>query len=372
MTDMKTKAAVLQGAGRPWDILELDLSRPRPGEALVRMEVAGLCHSDEHMKYGAVRYPAVGGHEGAGIVEEVGEGVTRVAVGDHVAISWIPSCGVCRWCVTGHSNLCDLGANMMTGELANGGFRFRHGDTEVGGSAATGTFSQWTVVDERSLVKVDPDLPLEWVSLVTCAVATGWGSVINAGEARPGDAVVIYGSGGIGMNAVQAAVSAHAGIVAVVDPVGWKLDYAKSIGADLIFESAEAAHAEMWEQTRGVGADLTVVTVGKVTADVVRAAFELTRKGGTIVLTGVSDDVTEATIQLPGSFLTLFQKRIVGSLYGHCNPRFDIPHLLGMARAGKLKLDGLVTQRYSLDEINRGYDDLLDGRNIRGVIIHEH
>jgi NDMA-dependent alcohol dehydrogenase len=369
---MKTRAAVLTGSGRPWEVTEVDLSDPQAGEALVRIEVAGLCHSDEHMKYGDVPLPAIGGHEGAGVVESVGAGVTRVAVGDRVAISWIPSCGVCRWCVTGQSNLCDLGANMLTGELANGGFRYSLNGKGIGGSAATGTFSQWSVMDERSLVKVDPELPLEWVSLVTCAVATGWGSVVNAGKVRPGDTVVIYGSGGIGMNAVQAAVSVNAGIVAVVDPVSWKLDHAKDVGADVAYTNAEEAHSAVWDLTHGAGADVTIVTVGKVTADVVRAAFELTRKGGTMVLTGVSDHVMENTLELPGSMLTLFQKSIVGSLYGHCNPRADIPRLLSLAKSGKLDLSRLVTSRYSLDQINQGYDDLLAGKNIRGIIVHEH
>jgi len=362
----------LTGGRRPWEIMEVDLADPQPGEVLIRVEVAGLCHSDEHAKYSPIPYPTIGGHEGAGVVEAVGEGVRSVAVGDHVGVSWIPSCGKCRWCLTGQSNLCDLGANIMTGELANGGFRFSLDGTGLGASAATGTFSQWAVVDERSVVKVDPELPLEWISLVTCAVATGWGSVVNAGRVQPGDAVVIYGCGGIGVNAVQAAIDAHAGVVAVVDPIQWKRDYAKGLGADFTYASAGEAHADLWERTGGVGADLAVVTVGKVNAEVVEAAFHLTRKGGTIVLTGVSDDIAETTIKLPGSLLTLFQKKIVGSLYGNCNPRVDIPRLLTMAKNGKLKLDGLVTARYSLDEINLGYDDLLAGKNLRGVIVHEH
>ena len=369
---MKTKAAVLTGIGREWEVFEVDLAEPRAGEALVRMEVAGLCHSDEHGKYGGQSLPMVGGHEGAGIVEAVGPGVSRVAVGDHVGISWIPSCGKCRWCVTGQSNLCDLGANIMTGELANGGFRFSLNGQELGGTAAAGTFSQWIVVDERSLVTVDPQIPLEWVSLVTCGVATGWGSVVNAGQVRPGDVVVIYGSGGIGANAVQAAVGANAGTVAVVDPVAGKLDFARRLGADRTYDKSSDAHSDVLDLTRGVGADLAVITVGKVTSEVVRAAYEITRKGGTIVLTGVSDNIMEDTIQLPGSMLTLFQKRIVGSLYGHCNPRVDIPRLLSLAQSGKLALDEMITRRYRLDEINVGYADLLDGQNIRGVIIHEH
>ncbi|ABH00817.1 alcohol dehydrogenase (plasmid) [Rhodococcus jostii RHA1] len=369
---MKTKAAALTGVHRDWEVLEFDLDDPGPGEVLVQMKVAGLCHSDKHAKFGGMTYPLVGGHEGAGVVEAVGDGVSRVSIGDHVAVSWIPSCGTCRWCASGQSNLCDLGANMVTGELANGGFRFHRDGTDIGAMAATGTFSQFSVVDQRSVVKVDPTIPFEWVSLVTCGVATGWGSVVNAGEVKAGDTVAVYGCGGIGSNAVRAAVGANAGLVAAIDPVESKLEFAKQSGADFVYTSAEEAHADLWERTYGVGADVTVVTVGVVTSEVVRAAFELTRKGGTVVLTGVSDDVMENTIELPGGILTLFQKRIVGSLYGHCNPLVDIPRLLRMAQAGKLVLDDLVTRRYALEDINQGFDDMLAGHNIRGLIVHDH
>jgi NDMA-dependent alcohol dehydrogenase len=368
---MKTKAAALTGPDRDWEILEFDLDDPQPGEVLVRMKVAGLCHSDKHMKYSAAVYPFVGGHEGAGIVEAVGEGVTRLAVGDHVACSWIPSCGVCRFCSTGQSNLCDLGANMVTGELANGGYRFHLDGEGIGAMAATGTFSQFSVLDQRSLVRVDSSIPLEWVSLVTCSVATGWGSVINSGNVRAGDTVAVYGCGGIGANAVNAAVNANADIVAVVDPVELKRTYAKQLGADFVFASAEEAHAELIDRTLGVGVDVTVVAAGVVTSDIVRAAFDVTRKGGTIVLTGVADDITEDTIVLSGSMLTLFHKRIIGSLYGGCNPVADIPKLLRLAQHGKLKLDDLVTRRYALGDVNQGFADMLNGHNIRGLIIHE-
>jgi len=271
---MKTKAAVLTGLHRDYEVREIDLAEPRAGEALVRMKVAGLCHSDEHNKCGGTSLPIVGGHEGAGVVEAVGPGVTALAVGDHVGVSWIPSCGKCRWCITGHSNLCDLGANLATGVLANGGLRFSMDGTEIGGVAATGTFSQWIVADERSLVKVDPDIPLEWVSLVTCGVTTGWGSVVNAGQVSAGDVVIIYGCGGIGSSAVQAAANAGAQIVATVDPVAMKREFAKDLGADRTYDNAADAHRDLLDLTRGVGADVAIVTVGKVTSEVVRAAFE--------------------------------------------------------------------------------------------------
>lgn len=369
---MKSKAAILTGTHRDWEVVELDVDEPHAGEVRVRMEVAGLCHSDEHLKYGNVPYPLVGGHEGSGVVESVGEGVTKVAAGDHVAIAWIPSCGTCRWCLTGRSNLCDLGANMLTGELANGGYRFMLEGQGIGGNAASGTLSQYTVVDQRAVIKVDPSVSLEWASLVTCSSTTGWGSVIRAGEVTSGDTVAIYGCGGVGANAVRAAVAVGAGLVAVIEPVEWKRDFAKESGADLVFADAVSAQSELWERTHGIGMDVAVITVGKVNSEIVRAAFELISKGGTIVLTGVSDDIMADSIELPGSMLTLFQKRIVGSLYGHSNPLVDIPRMIRMAQDGKLNLEGLVTGRYALNDVNTGYADLLAGRNIRGVVVHEH
>lgn len=371
-TVIKTKAALLMGPHQGWEIRELELAEPRAGEVLVRLEVAGLCHSDEHAKYGSVPYPMVGGHEGAGVVEAAGPGTRRVSAGDHVAVSWIPSCGTCRWCIAGQGNLCDSGMNIATGELPNGGFRYFLDGKGVGGGVGLGTFSQWAVVDERSVVKVDSSIPLEWASLVSCGVATGWGSVVNAGKVGAGDVVVVYGCGGIGVNAVRAAIQSNAGMVAVVEPVAWKREFAEKSGADVAYPDAESAQTDLWDRTKGVGADVAVITVGKVDSQVIGAAFQVVRKGGTIVLTGLSDDVMEDTIQLPGSMLTLFQKRLVGSLYGNCTPHYDIPRLLDMAKAGKLELDDLVTNRYRLEDINQGYDDMLNGRNIRGVIVHEH
>ncbi|ORA26275.1 alcohol dehydrogenase [Mycobacterium aquaticum] len=368
---MKTKAAVLTGLHQEYQVREIDVAEPRAGEALVRMKVSGLCHSDEHNKCGGTSLPIVGGHEGSGVVEAVGPGVTRLEVGDHVGVSWIPSCGRCRWCVTGHSNLCDLGANLATGVLANGGLRYSMDGVPIGGIAATGTFSQFLVADERSLVKVDKDIPLEWVSLVTCGVTTGWGSVVNAGQVREGDVVAIYGCGGIGSSAVQAAVNSGAQTVAAVDPVAMKLEFAQKLGADRTYDNAADAHTDILALTCGVGADVAVVTVGKVTSEVVRAAFDITRKGGTVVLTGVSDYYDDNTIELPGTWLTLFQKKLVGTLYGNCNPHVDIPRLLGLAKRGKLRLDDFITRRYTLDQINQGYADLLAGHNIRGVILHD-
>jgi len=370
---MKTKAAVLWELGRDWEVVELDLDPPKAGEVLIRYVAAGLCHSDEHLRHGDIvpRFPLVGGHEGAGIIEEVGPGVSRVKPGDHVVCSFIPACGHCRWCSTGQQNLCDMGATILVGTLPDGTFRF-HGDgQDLGGMCMIGTFSQWSTISEHSCVKVDDDLPLETAVLVGCGVPTGWGSAVYAAKVAPGDTVLIFGIGGIGINAVQGAAHAGAANIIAVDPLANKREKAEDFGATHSVASGEEAKQLAGELTMGVGADKAIITVDIVTEQVVQDAFDGIRKGGRVVVTGLADPA-KLTIHLSGAILTLFQKEVVGTLFGSSNPMYDITKLLGLYRAGQLKLDELVTRSYKLEEVNQGYQDLLDGKNLRGVIIHEH
>jgi S-(hydroxymethyl)glutathione dehydrogenase/alcohol dehydrogenase len=370
---MKTKAAILRGPKTDWEVVELDLDPPKANEVLIRFVAAGLCHSDEHLRTGDMpsRYPIVGGHEGAGIIEEVGPGVTRVKPGDHVVCSFIPSCGHCRFCSTGQQNLCDLGATLLEGNLPDGTFR-RHLDGEdVAAMCMLGSFAQWGVVSEYSVVPVDKDLPLETAVLVGCGVPTGWGSAVYAAGVRPGETVVIYGIGGIGINAVQGAKHAGAKNIVAVDPLANKREKAEELGATHSAASAEEAQELITNLTWGVGADNAIVTVGVVQEEVVESAFNAIRKGGTVTVTGLGN-LMEKTIHLNGAMLTLFQKRVQGTLFGSANPIYDIKKMLDLYRSGDVKLDELVTKQYSLDDINTGYQDLLDGRNIRGVIVHEH
>jgi alcohol dehydrogenase (nicotinoprotein) len=371
---MKTKAAVLHGPGTDWEVIELDLDPPSDGEVLIRYVAAGLCHSDQHVQTGDIRprFPLVGGHEGSGVIEQVGPGVSRVEPGDHVVCAFIPSCGRCRFCSTGHQNLCDLGLNAVTGVLPAGGFRLHRDGEDYGGFAILGTFSQYGTVSENSVVKIDEDIPLETAALVSCGVPTGWGSAVYAARVQPGDTVVIYGIGGIGINAVQGARHAGAKNVVAVDPVAFKREKAEELGATHSAADAQAAQQLVWEQlSPGVGADHAIVTAGVVDEGIVDAAFNVIRKGGQVTVTGLAHEEAK-TVQVVGSMLTLFEKRIVGSLFGSCNPVHDIPKLLNLYRSGDLKLDELVTRRYSLEEINQGYRDMLDGRNVRGLIVHQH
>jgi alcohol dehydrogenase (nicotinoprotein) len=371
---METRAAILREVPGRWEVHTVELDPPRDREVLVRIVASGLCHSDDHFATGDIsvgHLPFCGGHEAAGVVEAVGPGVSTLREGDHVVTAFIPSCGHCRWCSTGHQNLCDVGADILDGHLPGGGYRFHAGGEDFGGMCMLGTFSQWSVISEMSCVKVDDDLPLETAVLVGCGVPTGWGSSVYAAGVEPGETVVIYGIGGIGANAVQGAAAAGAMNIVAVDPLAMKREAAEDLGATHSVASAEEALALTQELTRGVGADKAIITVDVVNAEVVAAAVDAIRKGGTAVITGLADP-HKLTVQLSGAGLTLYEKTVKGSLFGSGNPVNDIPKLLGMYQAGKLKLDELISKRYTLDQINEGYADLLEGKNIRGVIVHEH
>jgi NDMA-dependent alcohol dehydrogenase len=370
---MKTKAAVLFEGGKPFEIVELDLAGPGPGEVLIKYVAAGLCHSDLHLTDGDLppRFPIVGGHEGSGIIEDVGPGVTKVKPGDHVVCSFIPSCGTCRYCATGRSNLCDMGATILEGCMPDGSFRFHMGDTDFGAMCMLGTFAERATVSEHSVVKVDDWLPLETAVLVGCGVPTGWGSANYAGAVRAGDTTVVYGIGGIGINAVQGAKQAGAKYVIAVDPLEFKRQTALAFGATHAFATAEQAAEKISELTWGQLADQAIITVGTVDEQVVTDAFNAVGKGGTVVITGLANP-SKLTVHVSGCVMALYEKTIKGSLFGSSNPQYDIVKLLRLYDAGQLKLDELITTRYTLDQVNEGYQDLRDGKNIRGVVIYSH
>ena len=368
-----TRAAIARGPHIGWEIADLQLDEPKAHEVRVKFYAAGLCHSDNHVTKGDARprFPIVGGHEGAGIVESVGPDVRRVKVGDRLICSYIPACGACRPCVTGHQNMCVKGLNAGTGMFLDGTFRFHLGDEDLGGFCTLGTFSQYAVVSEWACVPVADDIPWEVACLVGCGVPTGWGSAVYAAGVQPGETVLIYGIGGIGINAVQGARHAGARYIVAVDPIEFKREMADELGATHSVASAGEAHELVLQLTHGVGADNAIVTAGVVTEDVVEAGFNAIRKGGTVTVTGLGN-IADKTIHLSGTMLTLFQKRVQGTLFGSANPMYDIKKMLDLYRTGDVKLDELVTRTYRLEEINQGYQDLIDGRNIRGVILHEH
>jgi alcohol dehydrogenase (nicotinoprotein) len=369
---MKTRAAIIRGVGRDWEVIDADLDAPKAGEVLIRMVASGLCHSDAHIPEGDldVRFPMVGGHEGAGVVESIGQGVTRVKPGDHVVLSWMPICGHCQFCASGHSYICDNMTTILEGSMPDGTFRFHSDGEDLGALDLIGTFSEYSTVPQDSCIVVDKDLPLDLVVLFGCGVLTGWGSSVLAGEVKPGDTTVIYGSGGIGNYAVQGARYAGASAVVAVDPVPFKRELALKVGATHAAESAEEAHEIIQEITRGVGADQAVISVGVADEKIVSDAVAAIRKGGVVVLTSVAK-ATEKTVHVSGFELTLLNKRIQGSLYGSTNPYYDLPRLIDIYRAGHLVLDETISARYTLDEINRGYEDLSSGNNLRGLIMFD-
>jgi NDMA-dependent alcohol dehydrogenase len=374
---------VLHGVGQDWSIEEIEVDGPKAGEVLVHWTHAGLCHSDEHLVTGDLvptdemleamgspgMFPIVGGHEGAGIIAEVGPGVTSVQPGDHVSASFIPSCGTCRYCSRGQQNLCDQGAGaFLPGMITDGTSRHRVGERDLMLFAKLGTFSEYSCVAESQVIKVASDLPLDVVSLVSCGVATGWGSATSRADVRPGDNVVVVGIGGIGANAVQGAAMAGAKRVIAVDPLEFKREKAMEFGATHTFASMEEALPSVTEMTEGHMADKVIMTPGVLYGDLMALGTQLAGKGGTIV-TGVAPITqTESSVNL--FEMTMWQKEIKGAIFGALNPRNDIPNLLSMYQAGTLKLDELITKTYSLDEINAGYQDMRDGKNLRGVVVH--
>ena len=367
---MKVKAAVLHDVKTPFEITELDLDGPGAGEVLIRYVAAGLCHSDLHLTEGDLtpRFPVVGGHEGAGVIEEVGPGVTKVKPGDHVVCSFIPNCGVCRYCSTGHQSLCDMGATILEGSFPDGSFRFHDGGTDYGQMCMLGTFAEYATISQHSVVKVDPSLSLETAVLVGCGVPTGWGTAVYAGDVRAGDTVVIYGIGGIGINAVQGAKHAGAKNVVVVDPLEFKRSTALQFGATHAFGDAAAAQAAVVDMTRGQGADKALVTVGIVDEDVVSAAFDVVGKGGVVVVTGLANPA-KLTVHVSGAVLTLYEKTIKGSYMGSCVPVRDIPRFISLYQQGKLPVDRLIDRRLPLQEINEGFDRLQAVAVVRQIMV---
>ncbi|MDT5217539.1 MAG: S-(hydroxymethyl)glutathione dehydrogenase / alcohol dehydrogenase [Mycobacterium sp.] len=368
---MKTKGALIWEFNQPWSIEEIELGDPVKDEVKIQMEAAGMCHSDHHLVTGGIPmfgFPVLGGHEGAGIVTEVGPGVEDLEPGDHVVLSFIPSCGRCPSCQAGMRNLCDLGAGLLGGKaVADDTHRIHAKGQPVFPMTLLGTFSPYMVVHKSSVVKIDKSIPFEVACLVGCGVTTGYGSATRSADIRPGEDVAIVGIGGVGMSALQGAVNAGARYVFAIDPVEWKRDQALKFGATHVYPDIESAMGGVAEATWGLMAKKVIVTVGELHGKDVDSYVNLTSKGGTCVLTAMGS-LMESEVTLNLAMLTLMQKRLQGTIFGGGNPHFDIPQLLSMYKAGKLNLDDMVTRQYKLEQINDGYKDMLEGRNIRGII----
>ena len=313
--------------------------------------------------------PIIGGHEGAGVVEEVGTGVSWLAPGDHVVFGFIPSCGRCPSCSTGHQSLCDLGAIIGIGRQVDGTSRHHAQGQDLGLMCMLGTFSHHTVVNEASCIKVDEGVPLDRACLLGCGVITGWGSSVYAAEVAPGDVVAVIGIGGIGINAVQGARMAGAKQIWAIDPVEFKRSKALDFGATHTAASLEEAHPAIAEASWGRMADKVIMAMGVGSGELLAAALAITAKRGRVVITNLHPAL-ETTANISLLDLTLSEKQVVGALFGSGNPRADVPKLLELYHRGQIDLDGLVTKTYPLEGVNDGYADMREGINLRGVLVY--
>jgi Zn-dependent alcohol dehydrogenase len=366
---VKISAAVLERTGGPLTLAELDLAPPGPGEVLVRLHASGVCHSDQNAIDGtsATRCPAVLGHEGAGVVESVGPGVTRVAAGDHVALSWAPSCGFCAECLRELPHLCSTAWPAMgAGGLLDGTTRLSRDGEPVYHYSFISSFAQATVVPERSCVPIPADVPFDVAGLVGCAVTTGVGAVWRTAGVRPGDRVAVIGCGGVGLSAVLAAAAAGAGCVIAVDVSEEKLDGAAQFGATdgVLWAGSPEATADAVREASGGGVDYAIEATGRPEA--MLAAFLSTRTRGAAVLIGIPRE--DAVLPLPALSIPRMERRVLGSLYGSSRPERDFVLILDLYRRGILPLDRLISHRLPLEEVERGFELLRSGEALRVVL----
>ena len=360
---------VLEATGGPLTPSELELAPPGPEEVLVRLHASGVCHSDWNAVDGTAENPCpcVLGHEGAGVVEAVGAGVTRVAVGDHVALSWAPSCGECPECRRDLPQLCStMWPAMGTGGLMDGTPRLSRDREPVFHYSFLSTFAEACVVPERSCVKIGDDIPFDVAALVGCAVTTGVGAVWRTAGVERGDRVAVIGCGGVGLSALMAAVAAGAERVVAVDTAPGKLEVARSFGATdtVLWQHSAAQTAEAVREASGGGVDYALEATGRPEA--METAFLSTRTRGAAVLIGIPR--ADAVLSLPAATIPRMERRVLGSIYGSSKPERDFPDTLERYRRGDLPLDRLVSHRLPLEEAGRGFELMQSGEALRVVL----
>jgi S-(hydroxymethyl)glutathione dehydrogenase / alcohol dehydrogenase len=365
------RAAICNTVGEPLEVTDVDLKPPQAGEVRVRLGASGVCHSDLSIQNGTilVATPLVLGHEGAGVVEEVGDGVESVKPGDHVVISWVPQCGQCYFCQRGQGELCESGnISMATNGLLDGTYRFHRGDQELGQMAAAGTFSEETIVPAIGAVKIDDDVPLKAAALIGCGVLTGFGAATNTADIRAGDTVAVVGCGGVGLNVIQGARYAGAERVIAIDMMASKLELAKLFGAtDLVNAGDGDPVSKVMDLTAQRGADVAFEVIGL--GPTIEQTIAMTRRGGQAILVGVPK--MEVTINIPAFFgVVLQEKTIKGCWYGSSNVHTDVPKLARLYSEGELKLDELISREIKLDDVNDAFRALEAGEVARSVILY--
>ena len=363
---MKTKAAVCYQPHAPLVVEELDIDAPKEGEVLVRVASAGVCHSDYHVMKGEWNppLPMVLGHEGAGVVEAVGPGVTMSKPGDHVILNFRPNCGWCKYCASGRPVLCN-GADTARWMMFDGTSRLHKGSTEYFHFARTACFSEYAVVPQSGAVPIRHDMPLDKACLVGCSVMTGVGAVTNTAKVTPGASVVVIGAGGIGLNVIQGAKLAGAGRIIAVDMLENKLAFAREFGATDVIDASKGDTVERVLGLTDGGADYAFEAIGM--SKTIMQAYDCTGLGGTTCIVGMApedDNITVNALSLPRT-----ERTIVGSWYGGARPWVDLPKMVDLYMAGKLKVDELVSRTYPLDEINVAYDALAAGEVARSILV---
>ncbi len=368
MTDqVRTYAAVCRQQGII-GVEEVLVAAPAADQIRIKIAACGVCHSDLSAAQGRIKLPLplVLGHEASGVVESVGDAVTEFAVGDHVLTSFVSMCGRCEYCASGRPHLCEQGLRAA--------YRLPGGTTSITDTAgnelnmfsACGVMAGFATLNTGNVVRIDKQMPLEPASLISCGVMTGVGAVFNTAQVKPGSTVVVIGAGGVGLNAIQAAAIAGASRVLAVDTSEEKLELAKSFGAtDRVDASKDPDWGKLVKKLTDGGADYCFDCVGK--GVVLESAMRAAKRGGTVVSVGVAgaDDITSVRTMA----LTFEEKTLRGSYFGSARPRVDFPRLVSMYGAGQLKLDELITRRYTLSEAATAFDDLKTGRNARGVIV---
>lgn len=330
-----------------------------PGQVRVAIHATGVCHSDLSAMNGTIPQPApvVLGHEGVGEVTEIGDGVDNVAVGDHVVVVWVPPCGKCKFCLSGQPNLCNQ--SLMLGA----GARFKLDDQLIPGFAGTGTFADEVTLPKQAVVSIAKDVPWDVASLIGCGVTTGVGAAINAAKVRPGSSVVVFGCGGVGIATIQGARIAGAAEIVAVDLVESKREMAKNFGATHA-TSPEGLSAVRQEITGGDGFDYAFEVIGLPLT--IRAAFDAVRRGGTAVVVGVGR--LEEMVQFSSFELFYSEKKLIGTIYGSSDVRTDFDRMLRLWRTGRLDLEGMITQKLHLKDVNQALEDLKAGKVIRTVL----
>lgn len=367
------KAAVMIGQNTPLEIrTDVEVEAPRANEVKIRMGASGVCHSDLSMMNGTMfcMPPIVLGHEGAGVVEEIGEGVTSVAVGDHVVISWVAQCGDCFFCNKDQGYLCENSmAALASGGLLDGTTRMTSNGAPLMQMAASGTFSEVSIVPESGVVKIPNDIDMRVAALIGCGVLTGVGAAMNTADIKKGDTVVVIGCGGVGLNVIQGARIKGAGEIIAVDMMDNKLQMAKEFGATATINAGQVdAVATVMEMTAGRGADVTFEVIGL--GPTIDQAVQMARRGGQAILVGVPK--MDVMLALPAFLgVVLAEKTIKGCWYGSSNVQKDVPKLVELYKSGELKLDELISRTIHIEDVNDAFEAMEKGEVARSVISYE-